>query len=571
MGNYLNPGNDKFGRVVQSKIYVDKTELLCYSVIVTAYTCRLLSNALPSFSFLGFLRSVLYIGLFAAWGFSLSRRLIQKRVRRYLISVVILLIFWNVLRTLKYLIVTDPIVARYLWYLYYVPMLMIPLLVFLAGWFMGQSDDCGQSVRLQLLWVPTVLLLVLVLTNDLHQQVFRFTFGQNILMFDNDRYTYGVGYYVVLVWIVLLTLAALGIMIVRCRVSVGKKNVIRPLIPVICLIVYGVLYISGIPDVRFLAGDLCIVFGLLYMAACESLIRYRLIQSNSGYADLFNASVDSSAQITDRDYVVRYAASEAKEISEKQMRMAESGPVMLNDTVRLHNMQIPGGHVIWHEDISELLRVRKELEETQEELKDRNALLKLEYERDKERKTIEEQNRIYDLLNRCTKRQTEQIASLVKEYEKNGNDTASNREILACIAVLCSYIKRRKHLELSVYSDCNISFSELQSALNESLKALELLSVRTSLYMQPESSWLEGQTASMAYDFFESVVELTLNSLRWIFVSVSVLDQKLRISIRLRSSADLTLLSGEFPTAEIDREDQEEWSLIQILEGGESL
>ena len=538
--------------------------------IAIAYLCRLLGNYIEGFAFLGFVRSVLYVGLFAAWGFSLNRRVIQKKVKYYLISVVALLIFWNILKTLKYLIVADPIVSRYLWYLYYIPMLQIPLMVLRAGWLMGQPDDRELPGRLRFLWLPTTILVLLVLSNDLHQQVFRFTSGQNILTFDNERYTYGMGYYAVLVWMVLLALAALGIMTVRCRVSAGKKKIARPLIPVICLIAYGILYISGIPAVRFLAGDLCVVFGLLYMATCESLIRYRLIQSNSGYADLFNVSVDSSAQITNQDYVVHYAAREAKEISKEQMRLAEKGPVMLSDTVRLHNMQIPGGHVIWHEDISELLRVRKELEETQEELKDRNALLKLEYERDKERKTIEEQNRIYDLLNRCTQKQTEQIFRLVKEYEKNGKDEASNREILARITVLCSYIKRRKHLALSVHSNCNISFSELQSALNESLSSLELLSVRTRLYAEPGSSWLEGETASLAYDFFESAVELALDSLRWIFVSVSVPDGKLRIAIRLRSSADMTLLSEEYETAEIDREDQEEWSLIQVLEGGKN-
>ena len=538
--------------------------------IAIAYLCRLLGNYIEGFAFLGFLRSVLYVGLFAVWGFSLNRRVIQKKVKYYLISVVALLIFWNVLKTLKYLIVADPIVSRYLWYLYYIPMLQIPLMVFLAGWLMGQPDDRELPGRLRFLWLPTILLVLLVLSNDLHQQVFRFASGQNILTFDNERYTYGAGYYVVLVWMVLLALAALGIMTVRCRVSAGKKKIARPLIPVICLIAYGILYISGIPAVRFLAGDLCVVFGLLYMATCESLIRYRLIQSNSGYADLFNASVDSSAQITNQDYAVYYAAREAKEISKEQMRLAEKGPVMLSDTVRLHNMQIPGGHVIWHEDISELLRVRKELEETQEELKDRNALLKLEYERDKERKTIEEQNRIYDLLNRCTQKQTEQIFRLVKEYEKNGKDEASNREILARITVLCSYIKRRKHLALSVHSNCNISFSELQSALNESLSSLELLSVRTGLYAEPGSSWLEGETASLAYDFFESAVELALDSLRWIFVSVSLPDGQIRIAIRLRSSVDMTLLSEEYETAEIDREDQEEWSLIQVLEGGKN-
>ena len=31
MGNYLNPGNEKFRRMIQSEIYVDKTELIRYT------------------------------------------------------------------------------------------------------------------------------------------------------------------------------------------------------------------------------------------------------------------------------------------------------------------------------------------------------------------------------------------------------------------------------------------------------------------------------------------------------------------------------------------------------------
>ena len=61
--------------------------------IAIAYLCRLLGNYIEGFAFLGFVRSVLYVGLFAAWGFSLNRRVIQKKVKYYLISVVALLIF----------------------------------------------------------------------------------------------------------------------------------------------------------------------------------------------------------------------------------------------------------------------------------------------------------------------------------------------------------------------------------------------------------------------------------------------------------------------------------------------
>ena len=43
MGNYLNPGNEKFRRMIQSEIYVDKTGMIKYtnSVLDTAqnYVC----------------------------------------------------------------------------------------------------------------------------------------------------------------------------------------------------------------------------------------------------------------------------------------------------------------------------------------------------------------------------------------------------------------------------------------------------------------------------------------------------------------------------------------------------
>lgn len=40
-----------------------------------------------------FLRSVIYIGLFTAWGISVRRRIIQSQVRRYLTAISVLMVF----------------------------------------------------------------------------------------------------------------------------------------------------------------------------------------------------------------------------------------------------------------------------------------------------------------------------------------------------------------------------------------------------------------------------------------------------------------------------------------------
>ena len=41
MGNYLNPGNEKFRRMIQSEIYVDKTGMIKYTNSVTRYSTKL--------------------------------------------------------------------------------------------------------------------------------------------------------------------------------------------------------------------------------------------------------------------------------------------------------------------------------------------------------------------------------------------------------------------------------------------------------------------------------------------------------------------------------------------------
>ncbi len=47
----------------------------------------------------------------------------------------VLMLIWLTLRTLKYEVVTDLTVARYLWYLYYLPILFIPRLVHILQFF----------------------------------------------------------------------------------------------------------------------------------------------------------------------------------------------------------------------------------------------------------------------------------------------------------------------------------------------------------------------------------------------------------------------------------------------------
>ena len=153
------------------------------SVIAAAYTCRMLAKFDIGGVYSNYIRAALYLLLFSQWGVSLDRRIIQKQVLHCLRLTAALMLLWLVLRTLKYEVVTNPNVARYVWYLYYLPMLFIPLLGVYIAVSLGQPEQyriTGKSAMLAIL--PSVLFLI-VITNDLHQQVFAF---QDVLSSKQD-------------------------------------------------------------------------------------------------------------------------------------------------------------------------------------------------------------------------------------------------------------------------------------------------------------------------------------------------------------------------------------------------
>ena len=97
-------GNDK---QLPAKIFV-------VTVIAMAYACRILGKFDIGGVYTNYIRSGLYLLLFAWWGYTLDRRIIQRQVLHCLRLTAALMLLWLILRTLKYDIVTGAQTARYL-------------------------------------------------------------------------------------------------------------------------------------------------------------------------------------------------------------------------------------------------------------------------------------------------------------------------------------------------------------------------------------------------------------------------------------------------------------------------
>lgn len=532
--------------------------------VFAAYIFRLIGRGCFYPTLFSYLRSFIYIGMFAAWGLSVRQRIVQKQVRRYLTGVSLLLILWFTLRSAKYFIFWQPNVIRYLWYLYYLPMLFVPTLALLIAMSLGKPDEYKLPKSVWLLFAVSGVLLILVQTNDLHQLVF--SFSKNADIWSDESYDYGVCYFAVIGWQVLCAAAALVVMLFKCRLK-NRKLRFLPVIPLIVSLNYLVLNYIGIPWQKELFGDVTAFQSLMYMLCFEACIACGYIHSNSRYADLFASSVGTSAQITDMSFNVRYAAMDTKPISRKKMMHAIQSPVTLADGLNLHTMPIGGGYAVWTEDVSALLEARENFEGLAEELAERNEILRYEYKREARRRRVEEQNRLYDLLRCTTQAQINRISMLTKEYQKiNKTEPTRAKTLLAEIAVLCSYIKRRKHLTLLADRDCSVAIAELVGAFTESLQALTLLNVRTTFFADSRLSVLPGKSAAEIFDFYEQVIESDLENISSIQVSLAYVEG-LRLSVNICCKADLSLLAFKGNIRYETDDDEGYQHLVFLLEG----
>ena len=201
-------------------------------------------------------------------------------------------------RTIRHIIAEDPWALRHLWYLYYLPMLFIPMLAVFVALSLGKPENYRLPNWTKLIYIPTTVLFLLVLTNDLHQLAFVFPADEAVWA---NVYDHSIVYYLAVGWMILCALTALGAMLIKCRIPHSRKFLMLPFVPVILAMIYGVLDIVQLPLQKALAGDITVVLCLLFTATLEICIQCSLIQSNTRYGELFDAST-VGAQIADRDY-----------------------------------------------------------------------------------------------------------------------------------------------------------------------------------------------------------------------------------------------------------------------------
>ena len=349
-----------------------------------------------------------------------------------------------------------------------------------------------------------------VLTNDLHQLVFRFSKQPP---FSDKDYSYGIVFMVILI-----------------------------------------------------AGDMTAVCCLLMAAIFQGCILCGLIQTNNRYFELFQTSGGLDAEITDHSFQRYYHSGDFPELSSELRRIIIDRSSVQEQGIRINHIPIRGGHLFWSEDILVLLDQYQDIREQQEELTARNRLLQKAYQKEAERRKTEEQNRLLNMIQNQTAGQLELLSQFMNELERTESREQYDR-ILGKIVAVGTYLKRRKNLVLTQYaSDGNLlTMEDLRQSLAESCDSLKLCRIRAAYYVENVDVQMNADDILKCYDTFEWLVERLVDTMQSVFYRVSQIDDALRISVHIVSEVDLRGFMSERPELKVQQEDENEWFIRCIV------
>ena len=478
--------------------------LLIACALLFAYSLRFVFHPMTENSLLAIAmmtaRWTVQVTLTVIWCISIRRRILNTAIRKMLLSVGGLLLFWQIARIIKYdyVIVTGPI-GRYCWYSYYIPLVLVPLIGVFVVDHIGKPEGYRSPVWMRYLFIPAAFLIAVVMTNDLHQLVFTFHNGFELY---NSDYSYGFMYIFEMAWFVVLAMLFAVMLLFKSRVPGSRTFQRLPLF----ITIFAILFWAGY-TAKLYVGDLTAVDCIFIILLLEGAIQSGLIPSNMNYKDLFTQST-IAAQIVDNAHQVHYTSANASPLEITTMKQAKHAPVHQGNAI-LHGQAIHGGHIFWQDDVKAINDLAEHLRETNDSLGERYDLMKAEVDLKERRLQADEKSRLYDRIAREIAPQLNKVDALLQQSREHPEQANA---LLSQVGVISAYIKRRANLILLGEEKTTVSARELESCLRESLDNLRLCGVITYLDCR-----LDGQAAVKQiiaeYDLFEEAVETLLGQL----------------------------------------------------------
>ena len=468
---------------------------------------------------------MIYIGLIVLWAYTVKDRILPTKTRTYMLASSGFMIVYLLQRVFRYrVVITSMFVYRSMAYVYYIPLVMIPSLLFATAVNLGLGNKrSGRTVE-KIIIATACVVSAIALTNDLHHLVYIPKVALSEFNMGNNTYSWGIGFYIIYAWMIFALVSGALILF-----SIVGKNGKKPIILLAGTVVTWIVLCSihalvferfSIVRPYFKPEIDCFSMILIF----ECCIRSRLIPHNENYKGFFE-KLRLPILITDKDLNAVHTSNKSLNVTAEDLEKAKKEPFYPDKDIRLSSMKIRAGYAFWTENEHELHEQRNRLKEANELLSEENDLIAVENKLKEQKAHIEAQNQVYERITAAIYPKQKRVEEILNNVEPEAESFAA---ALGKVCVFNAYSKRKSNLLLLSEDNLPPNNRELFLALAETCRFLKCCGIDAAAVGEEYSS-LPLEAVNQLYDTFETVTEIYLESAAR--MTVSILPDGVRIAM----------------------------------------
>ena len=415
-------------------------------------------------------------------------KIIDKKTKIYFIISFCLFAFWLGIKIFDK--VSDFNDGNdYTWYLLYIPLLFIPTMWFITNNQIYIKNKTYKKVMAIISISISLLLFLLVLTNNFHQLVFIFpdyVTGNHV-----GDYKYNIGYFVIYAFIFVEILTTIVMFYVFSLKKTTIKQKILPSIVILLVIVYSILYMATDIFIPYLF-DMTLVYTILGTILVYVSLKCGLVKNSGAYFEFFETCNVPLAIVNEKQYIEYQNAQYEKQKT--------------NGNMLLQKQKLNSGTLLVLDDVEKLKSLQKELKTENEKLEYINKILENKKEVLQKEKQIKQHALLLDKVEKQIKNKKNVFEELLNNLPETitTENKKQTKETLDEIKCIVGYLKRKTSLILLSEQKQKITKDELKLLFNESFNDLKWLNINAGIGL--DECFIPVSMAGKFYDIYNELL-----------------------------------------------------------------
>ncbi len=413
---------------------------------------------------------------------------IDKKTKIYFIILFCLFAFWLGIK------IFDKVSAfndnnDYTWYLLYIPLLFIPCMWFITNNQIYIKNQIYKRVFAIISLAISLLLLLLVLTNDFHEFVFIFPEGSTGS--HPSDYKYNFGYFIIYAFIFLEILTTIVLFYTFSNKKTTIKQKILPSVVILLVLVYSILYVVTDIAVPYLS-DMTLVYTILGTMLVYISLKCGLVKNSGAYFEFFETCNVPLAIVNEKQDI---------EYQNMQYRKQKA-----NSNMILEKQKLNSGTLLVLNDVEKLKSLQKELKTENEKLEYINKILENKKELLQKEKQIKQHALLLDKVEKQIKNKKNVLEELLNNLPETitTENKEQTKETLNEIKSIVGYLKRKTSLILLSEQKQEITKDELKLLFNESFNDLKWLNINAGIGLDEKP--IPVSIANKFYDIYNELL-----------------------------------------------------------------